>query len=169
MRPSFDRPLKAAIPPSSINPPTAGCQSLRILVVDDDPFAAGLMARLLVQSGHVVRTVGCVDDCLRAAAGEGFDLLITDLLLPDGSGLDLLDRIRATAPAIPPGVHPSYGRETTQGITLTGFGGVEPARASAAAGYAGHLVKPIPFEALERLIAQLFPAGGLTADLPTAG
>jgi len=162
MRAAPNRPGRAApVPPPAPAGPLAGPRlGLRILVVDDDPLCAGLMARLLAQCGHRVRAAGCVDDCLRAAAAEAFDLLITDVHLPDGSGLDLLERVRAAATAAPlasPVVPPPPGRGVTQGITVTGFGEVERTRASAAAGYAGHLIKPIHFETLEQLIARLFP------------
>ena len=125
----------------------AAADSLRILVAADDAFAAGLMRRLLSAEGHTVRTAGSVGDAVRSAAAHEIDLLITDIALPDGTGFDLLRRLRALA-----------GGAVIDGITLTGFGGEEPARLSADAGFAHHLVKPITFDMLARAIAELAAA-----------
>ncbi len=79
---------------------------------------------------------------LELAAREDFDLLLSDLGLPDGSGLDLMRRVLAD--------HPQ-----ARGIALSGYGMDEDIARSREAGFAEHLTKPINFERLEAVIAQV--------------
>ncbi len=74
------------------------------------------------------------------AAGAHFDLLIADIGLPDGDGLDLLGRVRE--------------HQAIVGIALSGYGMEEDIRRSEEAGYVEHLVKPIHMERLEAAIAR---------------
>ena len=69
-----------------------------------------------------------------------FDVLISDLGLPDGSGIDLIQQIRAERPVF--------------GIALTGFGMEEDVRKSQEAGFKHHLVKPIDLNKLDSLIQE---------------
>src|SRR5262249_44464207 len=76
----------------------------------------------------------------RALAGGDFDLLISDIDLPDGSGLDLLRELRE--PAIP-------------AIALSGYGSEDDMRESRSTGFALHLVKPVLAEVLDEAIVRL--------------
>ena len=87
-------------------------------------------------------TAGDVAMALAEAGQRDFDLLISDLGLPDGSGIDLLDELR------------SRGR-TFPAIAMTGYGQEEDVRRTHAVGFATHLTKPIDFHQLEIAIAGL--------------
>jgi CheY-like chemotaxis protein len=99
------------------------------------------MARLLAGRGHHVQTAESVASAVNAAGGSDFDLLICDLGLPDGSGLDLIRQVRCRGP-IP-------------GIALTGHGMDEDIQKSREAGFVEHLTKPIDFRSLEDAIARV--------------
>ena len=125
---------------------------LRILYVEDHADTLAVVARLLRLAGH---TVAPADSCAaaRAAAAAGnFDLLVADLTLPDGDGLQLLAEMRA--------------RYRVPGIVVSGHGMPGDVAGSADAGVACHLVKPISFETLSSAINAV--AAGLTPPPPCA-
>ena len=113
----------------------------RILCVEDHEDTLVVTCKLLRAAGHTV--VG-VSSCAaaRAAADDDaqrFDLLIVDVSLPDGDGLPLLAEMRR--------------HYAVDGIVLSGYGTPADLAHSHAAGFAAHLVKPIPFETLAEAIA----------------
>jgi signal transduction histidine kinase len=117
-------------------------RALHILLVEDDEPTAEIMTKLLRSLGHRVQVA---EDCAGATAraGDGdFDLLICDIALPDGSGLDLIAKFRW---------------HSVKSIALTGYGGEEDVRASLDAGFDMHLVKPVTFTQLVQTIDKLFP------------
>jgi CheY-like chemotaxis protein len=113
----------------------------RILVVDDHPESLVILARLLSLYGYDVRTAESVGQATGLADGEPFDLLISDLGLPDGSGLDLMRDVGR--------------RHGLRGIALTGFTGDADARESAEAGFEAHLAKPVVFPKLLEVVESL--------------
>ena len=129
--------LKATIPVLTSNGGT-----VRILMVDDHEDTSRAMSRLLGGMGYEVRTAGTVQAALDAADHEPFDLLISDIGLPDGSGLELM-RVLMTRNA---GV---------KGIALSGFGMEEDVRRSHEAGFREHLTKPINLQKLQQAIEKL--------------
>jgi CheY-like chemotaxis protein len=116
-------------------------RSLRILVVDDHDDTSRVMARLLQGRGHQVKTAVGVNTALEAAHQEPFDLLISDIGLPDGTGLELMRQIQAIRP--------------TKGIALSGRGESDDVQQSQDAGFAAHVTKPVDFHKLQQLISQL--------------
>ncbi len=114
--------------------------ALRILLVEDHEDTRRAMSRLLRMQGHDVTTADTVRAALELAARETFDLLISDIGLPDGSGLELMQRLRQV-----------------RGIALSGFGSEDDRRRSREAGFAHHLTKPVNFRTLEQLIQDLSP------------
>jgi CheY-like chemotaxis protein len=72
------------------------------------------------------------------AATESFDVLVSDIGLPDGSGIDLMQRLTTE--------HPIFG------IALTGFGMEEDVRRSREVGFHHHLIKPVDLNKLDALI-----------------
>jgi CheY-like chemotaxis protein len=114
---------------------------LRILVVEDHGDTSRLMARLLEGHGHAVRTAEGVTTALEAAGQEEFDLLISDIGLPDGTGIELMRQLRATHPI--------------KGIALSGYGSSEDVREARDAGFAAHVTKPVDFAKLQQLIQQI--------------
>jgi len=103
---------------------------LRILLVEDQADTARAMRRLLMLDGHTVQSAADVASALKLAAAHEFDLLLCDLGLPDGSGLDLMRTLRKQGSTLP-------------GIVLSGYGQEEDLAKSRDAGFAVHLVKPL--------------------------
>ena len=113
---------------------------LRILLVEDHADTARVMRRLLAMDGHAVQWAGDVAAALKLAAAHEFDLLLSDVGLPDGTGVDLMRMLRR-------------GGSTLPGIVLSGFGQDEDVARSREAGFAAHLVKPLCLPALREAIA----------------
>jgi CheY-like chemotaxis protein len=106
----------------------------RILLVEDHEPSLKTLARLLRNLGHTVRTAATKAQALQAAEAESFDLVITDLGLPDGDGCDVLRRLQEI--------------RSIKGIALTGFGQDEDLARTREAGFSQHLVKPVSVEQL---------------------
>jgi CheY-like chemotaxis protein len=118
---------------------------VQILLVEDHADTARTMAGLLKTIGYEVRTADSVAAALQAAQAEPFDLLISDIGLPDGSGLDLMRQLRA--------------RLSARGICLSGFGMDEDIARSLDAGFAEHLTKPVDLRGLEAVIRRVMRVG----------
>lgn len=141
-------PLCDASPASET--PTMLCSSpqaaidhrkLRILLVEDHGDTARIMKRLLTARGCEVQTAGDVAGALNLASGpHRFDLLISDLGLPDGSGTDLIRELRRRGHTIP-------------AIAVSGYGQEEDVRRSREAGFSAHLIKPTSVQRLAQTIA----------------
>jgi PAS domain S-box-containing protein len=114
-----------------------------ILLVEDHIDTSKVVSLLLRQRGYHVRTVHSMTSAIEAARQERFDLVISDIGLPDGSGLDVIRKLHSMMPV--------------KGIALSGYGMEEDIRRSREAGFAEHLVKPISshklLNAVERLVA----------------
>ena len=130
--------------PSTPDAEAPRLSSLRILVVEDEPATQRLMARLLRGLGHVVMTAGTIAATLEALESGKYDLIISDIGLPDGTGLDLMMRVVSRHGPMP-------------AIALTGYGMEEDIRRSQEAGFTAHLTKPIDFAKLEAMIRQVAP------------
>ncbi len=110
-------------------------QMLKILVVEDHADTAKLMKRLLGSLGHNVETAGSVASALSTAKSGSFDMVISDLSLPDGSGCELIQQLLYEYPI--------------KAIAVSGFGMEEDHRGGADAGFHAYLTKPISLEQLE--------------------
>jgi DNA-binding NtrC family response regulator len=73
-------------------------KSLSILVADDEDSIRSLLEHLLIASGHSVVVVANAREACDAMAKRAFDLVITDVLMPDGDGLDLITELRKQQP-----------------------------------------------------------------------
>jgi PAS domain S-box-containing protein len=136
-------PAEATSSPEPIRPPSnlPGRSGLNVLLVEDNQETLRFLTLILRQRNHRVVPVDCVS-AARAAAGEArFDLLISDIELPDGTGLELM--------------HGLGGGRTLPGIAISGFGSEEDLRDSARAGFAEHLTKPIDLHRLESAIRRV--------------
>jgi two-component system NtrC family sensor kinase len=123
----------------------AGRNKRRILLVEDHGDTAETMVSLLELFGHRVQRAGDVAAALTIAGQGEFDLLISDLGLPDGSGLDLIRKLRGRGLAFP-------------AIALSGYGQEKDLAQSRSAGFQLHLVKPIePAQLLEAIDAVYAP------------
>jgi two-component system CheB/CheR fusion protein len=128
---------------------SAAVSPLAILLVEDHADTAEAVAQLLQAIGHRVTVAGTVAEALAAAEAAPFDLLVSDLGLPDGAGHELM-RLLASR------------RDPMRGIALSGYGMEADVARSREAGFDLHLVKPVTLEelraAIERLAAP--PHGG---------
>lgn len=132
------------VPSSPGNRETEGAESAagtRFLLVEDHTETALALTRLLVKHGYVVQTVGTVASALEAVAAETFDLIICDIGLPDGTGFELLEKVRKTT--------------STPAIALSGFGMEEDVAQSKLSGFDRHLTKPVNLQNLEAAIRTL--------------
>jgi CheY-like chemotaxis protein len=127
---------------------------LRVLLIEDNPDTLRYIAILLRKWGHVVTPVSNFHAARRLALSVLFDLIISDIELPDGSGLEIIRELNA--------VHP------TPAIALSGFGSVDDLRVSRDAGFAEHLTKPIDVRALEEAITRVAPRRGVDHPSDTA-
>jgi PAS domain S-box-containing protein len=112
---------------------------MRLLIVEDHEATLSVLTRLLVRAGHSVMSASSVATALESARGATFDLVLSDIGLPDGSGLTLMQELRD-----------KYG---LRGIALTGYGQEEDQRRSREAGFIAHLTKPIEIEQLHQALA----------------
>ena len=113
-------------------------QALKILLVDDHQDTCAALEKLLARRGHLVAVTHDVRSAMEAAVRNKFDLLISDIALPDGSGMDLMMQLRAIS-SIP-------------GIAISGFGNNGDIERSLQAGFSEHLIKPIKLDNLEAAI-----------------
>lgn len=113
----------------------------RILVVDDHGDTLRSMKLLLRRLGYEVLAAENMADALQIAQEQPFDILLSDIGLPDGSGLELLKHIRLT--------------RDVPALALSGFGMDEDVERSRDAGFADHLTKPVSIDRLQAAIAQL--------------
>lgn len=109
-----------------------------ILLVEDHEDTREVTRRLLESSGHRVSTAGGIATALGLASQERFHLLITDVGLPDGSGLELLEQIRGLYPI--------------DGVVLSGYGMANDIRDSKTAGFTHHLTKPVAIDMILKVI-----------------
>ena len=116
---------------------------LRLLVVEDHPDTLETLHHLLKRRGYAVRTAASVEQALQVAEDYEFDLLVSDIGLPDGRGTDLLQTLEKRSG------HPFLA------IAMSGFGTDEDLRNSHRAGFAQHLTKPVEFATLHEAIARL--------------
>ncbi len=121
----------------------------RILVVDDNEDSALSLTMLLETTGSETRMAHDGVSALAAAETWRPDVVLLDLGLPRISGYDVCRRIREQP----------WGRELVI-IALTGWGQAEDRRRSREAGFDGHLVKPVDYNELVKLLGTLVPAGG---------
>jgi HAMP domain-containing protein/signal transduction histidine kinase/CheY-like chemotaxis protein len=130
--------VEAQIAPA-LSPRFAERQPMRILLVEDHEDTNRSLTSLLRRRGYHVRSAFTFQSALELSAKEQFDVLISDLGLPDGSGIDLIQKLVSKPPL---------------GIALTGFGMEQDIRKSREAGFHHHLVKPIDLNKLDALIQE---------------
>jgi signal transduction histidine kinase len=144
---TFILTMKTVPPPPRIvklTTPVPESRPLRILLVDDHQDTCTALERLLVRRGHLVAAAHNVRSAMEAAARNPFDLLISDIALPDGTGTELMTYLHAIS-RIP-------------GIAISGFGMNGDIEKSIEAGFAEHLVKPVKMESLEAAIDRVMAA-----------
>jgi CheY-like chemotaxis protein/HPt (histidine-containing phosphotransfer) domain-containing protein len=130
---------------------------LHILLVEDHGVTAKMMRMMLTAEGHSVESAGDVATAMQLANQHAFDLLVSDLGLPDGSGHDLMRELREHGYKFP-------------GIALSGYGQEDDIQRSRKAGFAAHLTKPASREAvIEAVAAATAGQPATNATGPTSG
>jgi len=119
-------------------------RALKILLVDDHHDTCAALEKLLARRGYLVAISHDVRSAMEAAARNEFDLLISDIALPDGTGMDLMMQLRAVA--------------NVPGIAISGFGNNGDIERSLQAGFSEHLIKPIKLDKLEAAIERTLNA-----------
>ncbi len=112
--------------------------TLKILLVDDHHDTCAALEKLLARRGHLVAVTHDVRSAMQAAVRNKFDLLISDIALPDGTGMELMMQLRAI--------------EDVPGIAISGFGHNGDIQRSLEAGFSEHLTKPVKLDKLEAAI-----------------
>jgi CheY-like chemotaxis protein len=112
----------------------------RILLVEDHPDTGILLHRLLTSFGYDVQLVTNMASALHAAESDRFDVVVSDIGLPDGTGLDLMKQLNAKRPI--------------KGIAVSGWGMSDDIRRSIEAGFIAHLTKPVDVDSLEKVLRE---------------
>ena len=112
----------------------------RILVVDDEPDLLTLYELALIREGHQVQAASTLAEARSALAETTFDVLITDMRLPDGLGMELLRELAAA-------------RRPERSIMVTAYGSPETAVEALKAGAFDYLTKPVDLKQLRTVVA----------------
>jgi PAS domain S-box-containing protein len=110
-------------------PASGNARLLRVLLVEDHFDTAQTLRRQLRAAGYVVTLASDVSGALAATDRESFDVLVSDIGLPDGDGYEVMGKVRET--------------HSIPGIAMSGYGMDDDVRRSREAGFTEHLVKPI--------------------------
>jgi hypothetical protein len=129
---------------SQATPSTANC--LRVLVVEDHADSAIAISRLLCLDGHQTQVAYNVKHAMDLCANHAFDLLICDIRLPDGSGIDLMRQLQQKHPI--------------KGIAVSGLYAAGDIKSCHDAGFSAHLSKPLDFVKLRETINRVCGASG---------
>ena len=113
---------------------------LSLLVVDDEPDLRTLYELTLVREGYAVETAGSVDEAWALLSAQSFNAVITDMRLPDGSGLELLQRLEAAA-------------RGEKAIVITAYGSAEGAVEALKCGAYDYLTKPVDLRQFRAVVA----------------
>jgi CheY-like chemotaxis protein len=157
--PTVTRPIVVKPPSDAAAPPPSRSRGLRILLVEDNKDTLKYIASALGAQGHDVTVAERLSEALHVAGDRPLDLLISDIELPDGTGMELMRCLHGSGlPA----------------IAMSGYGSEADVRASLGAGFVEHLTKPVD---LTRLIAAIQSVGaaerpanvdGVGAEVSTA-
>lgn len=120
--------------PEGPSKPLSSRAPVRLLVVEDHENSAEGMKKLLTRAGHEVFLANSMASALRVAATVQFDVLLSDIALPDGNGWELMKILSAT--------------RRIQGIAFSGYSSPMNMRRSREAGFLDHLTKPLCTETL---------------------
>ncbi len=127
-----------------------------ILLIDDDPGLSEVIELLLVREGYAVRRAGTVKAGIEGVRGAEIDLVITDLKLPDGTGLNVIAAIRATRPALPI-------------IMITSYSSIESAIGALRAGAVDYIIKPFDNDDLLHAVARALTEGRMKRENAVRG
>jgi CheY-like chemotaxis protein len=116
----------------------------RVLLVEDHLDTRRVMVRLLSSFGCTVTEASSVAEALAAADRDDFDVLLSDIGLPDGSGTEIMTELKS--------------RKAIKGIALSGYGQDNDIQRSREAGFEMHLIKPVNIQTLRDSIRRVTAA-----------
>jgi DNA-binding NtrC family response regulator len=137
-----------------------------VMVVDDEPGIRTALRANFLRHGWRVETASCVRDAIQNLEGKEFDLVVTDIRMPDGTGMEVMRSARQSSPG-------------TAVILLTAYGSVPDAVSAMRDGALDYLTKPISFDQLQATAAQVMhrakqiaaddaaPAGDIVGRAPS--
>jgi CheY-like chemotaxis protein len=140
---TIELPLTQDSRPKETGSPTSPAphHALRLLIVEDHDATSTVMARLLKRRGYAVTVASSLHAALATLDDTPIDILISDLGLPDGTGGELMRRVRE--------------KRDLPGIALSGYGSEADVGRSREDGFDAHLTKPIDIDRLDRAIQKL--------------
>ncbi|WP_049975538.1 ATP-binding protein [Chthoniobacter flavus] len=136
--------VHAEATPSTSNP-AAMVRTLHVLLVEDHEDTRRILTRLISFWGHTLTVAISVAEACQALDAEKFDLVLSDIGLPDGSGFDVVAKLRKIS--------------TIPAVAMSGYGMESDLARTQAAGFNEHLVKPVSAEALREVLARLGSQG----------
>jgi DNA-binding NtrC family response regulator len=113
-----------------------------VMVVDDEPGVRTALRASFLRHGWRVETAAGVREAVRYLEGREFDLVVTDMRMPDGSGMEVMHAARKSSPS-------------TAVILLTAYGSVPDAVKAMRDGALDYVIKPVPFDQLQAAAAQV--------------
>jgi CheY-like chemotaxis protein len=116
-------------------------EGLRILVVEDHGDTRRTLSRLLSYFGHKISVADSRQSAMKMIAAKKFDVLLTDIALPDGSGYEVASQAKE--------------KQHVKSVALTGFDRAEDIRRGKDAGFDFYLTKPIDFAELRSVLGQI--------------
>ena len=122
---------------------TPAFETIHILVVDDEVSIRRLAEKELSSERRLITTAGSAQKALKAFKRQAFDVVMLDMRLPDGDGLDLLTRFQELAPEI-------------QVVIITAFADVDNAVQAMKLGAYDYITKPFDLDRLEMVIEKAF-------------
>ena len=123
----------------AVRTPSKHQSNARILLVEDHEDTLVLLSKLLGKCGYKVSTASTVNDAIRQLEESRFDIVVSDIGLPDGSGCEIM----------------SHEVGKVKGIAISGFGSLEDVKRSKASGFLHHLTKPVDFQQLRAVLEQV--------------
>jgi PAS domain S-box-containing protein len=136
------QPQASSATPSALTPPMVS--HCRVLLVEDHLDTRKVMVRLLRSFGCTVTEASSVAEALAAADRNEFDVLLSDIGLPDGSGTEIMMELK--------------GRKAIRGIAVSGYGQDNDIQRSREAGFDMHLIKPVNLQTLRDSIRRVTAA-----------
>ena len=119
-------------------------KGLEVLVVDDSEDTTEMVQHLLEIGGASVCAVTSGSEALRVAREKDFDVVLSDISMPEMDGFQFLSELRKLP-----------GKEGLQAVALTGFGRPEDVRRAIEEGFHAHLTKPFDLQTLARLLQKI--------------
>ena len=121
--------------------PNVSLKPLRILLVEDHADTRRILGRLLQHFGHEIAIADCSKRAFEILSEQDFDVILSDIGLPDGTGYDIVSWVKARRPMT--------------AVALTGFGTEDDIQRSRNAGFDFHLIKPVDVHELRTVLSQV--------------